>query len=288
MPSAKYVAATGVPFVDRLRQAVEDLMVSDEHICADRTARQHRSSTGDALWSDLDVALATTLRLDSDYYGDPLTLAEALSGPFTKHWKLLLKEELDSIRALHVFHLVPWSSVPAGCKIVRGKPVFRFKCNENGKPVCFKSLWVCRGFEAVFGQDYTEMMSPTMRTESFRVILHTRVAMAWEAFQVNMKTAYLYGLLPGGEACYMEQPPGFEEPGKEDWVWKLNKGLYGMPQGRRVWNQTMDSHLKSVGFTRVDCEFCIYYWVSSQGVMITSIHVDDFMVIASTCTACKC
>jgi hypothetical protein len=38
--------------------------------------------------------------------------------------------------------------------------------------------------------------------------------------------------------AYMEQPPGFEEPGKEDYVWQLNKSIYGMKQASRIWNKT--------------------------------------------------
>ena len=38
----------------------------------------------------------------------------------------------------------------------------------------------------------------------------------------------------------MEQLPGFEVPGKEDWVMKLMKSIYGMKQASRVWNWTFD------------------------------------------------
>ena len=38
----------------------------------------------------------------------------------------------------------------------------------------------------------------------------------------------------------MEQPEGFEEEGKEDYVWVLQQGLYGMKQSGCIWNQTMN------------------------------------------------
>ncbi len=56
----------------------------------------------------------------------------------------------------------------------------------------------------------------------------------------------------------MEQPKGFEERGKEDWVWELKKGLYGMKQGGRLWNRTMDGFMKELGFTQLSVEHCIY------------------------------
>jgi hypothetical protein len=48
----------------------------------------------------------------------------------------------------------------------------------------------------------------------------------WEIDQIDIKTAFLHGLLESDEVCYMHEPEGFVEPGKEDWVWELQKGLY--------------------------------------------------------------
>lgn len=50
--------------------------------------------------------------------------------------------------------------------------------------------------------------------------------------QLDIKTASLNGVLAADKVCYMEQPEGFEEAGREDWVWELQKGLYGMKQSR--------------------------------------------------------
>ena len=81
---------------------------------------------------------------------------------------------------------------------------------------------------------------------------------------------------------YMEQPRGFEELGKEDWVCQLIKGLYGMKQAGGIWNKTLDGHMKKWGFTRLDCKACIYYRTTEVGVVIVGVHVDDFLTIAST------
>jgi hypothetical protein len=54
--------------------------------------------------------------------------------------------------------------------------------------------------------------------ESWRILLHIVAFLGWDTQQINVKTAFLYDLLPNDEVQYMQQPTGFEKPGKEDWV----------------------------------------------------------------------
>ena len=43
---------------------------------------------------------------------------------------------------------------------------------------------------------------------------------------MNVKSAFLNGYI--NEEVYMEQPPGFEDYKKGDYVYKLTKALYGL------------------------------------------------------------
>ena len=83
--------------------------------------------------------------------------------------------------------------------------------------------------------------------ESTRILLHIAAKLGWDIQQIDVKTAFLYSILPDEETQYMQQPIGFEEKGKETWVWKLERGLYGMKQSGRLWNQTMNSGMESWG-----------------------------------------
>jgi hypothetical protein len=100
--------------------------------------------------------------------------------------------------------------------------------------------------------------------------------------QIDVKTASLHGILSDDEICYMEQPEGYWEEGREDLVWEFQKGLYGMMQGGRVWNKTMNDGMISWGFTRLPCEYCIYYRKTDTGIIITGVHVDDFFISLGT------
>ena len=83
--------------------------------------------------------------------------------------------------------------------------------------------------------------APTARLDSFRALLHTATALEWDIQYVDIKTAFLHGVLPETEILFMEQPPGFEEPDKEDWVVCLMKSIYDMKQASRIWNQTFNT-----------------------------------------------
>ena len=47
-----------------------------------------------------------------------------------------------------------------------------------------------------------------------------------ELEQMDVKTAFLHGDL--NETIYMAQPEGFKEVGKEKYVYRLKKSLYGL------------------------------------------------------------
>lgn len=52
-------------------------------------------------------------------------------------------------------------------------------------------------------------------------------------------------------------------------------------QGSRVWNTTLHSVMVAWEFKCLECKNRIYYCRTRHGVIITGIHVDDFLSIAS-------
>lgn len=58
-------------------------------------------------------------------------------------------------------------------------------------------------------------MAPTAHLESFHSILYLVVTLGWDIQHFDIKTTFLYGILPDSETTYMEQPPGFDAPGKK-------------------------------------------------------------------------
>ena len=58
------------------------------------------------------------------------------------------------------------------------------------------------------------VLAYTACMESWHILLHLAATLNWDAQQIDIKTAFLSGLLPEEEFQYMEQPPEFEELAK--------------------------------------------------------------------------
>ena len=208
--------------------------------------------------------------------------AEAMASPEREFWIAGTCEELQSLEDLQVFVLVPRMSVPKGRRPLKGKLVCKRKRDDAGKVIRYKARYVAKGFAQIPGLDYDKTTAPTACLESLRAIAHIAASLGWELHQFDVKTAFLNGILPEDKQLYMEQPAGFEVPGKEDWVFHLMKSIYGMKQASRVWNITFNGAIVSWGFIRLSCEWCIYFKSSPSGTVIFSIHVDDIFAAASS------
>lgn len=258
---------------DGLQGVFSSLTSSDKHSDADRV---------DSILS----AISQFSNIDPRQFGtdsEPRDWEDSQRRPPDEaaEWRAAFEEECKSLRDMGVYTLIPRSDVPHTHTVRKCKAVLKNKVDEHGNLTRRKVRFVFKGFEQVFGRDYTSTTSPTARMESWRILLHIAAALGWNAQQIDVKTAFLYGLLPDNEVQYMEQPRGFEEAGKADWVWKLQRGLYGMKQAGRIWNKTLNETLLGWGFQRLACESCIYYRKTNTGTIITAVHVDDFLSISN-------
>jgi len=81
---------------------------------------------------------------------------------------------------------------------------------------------------------------------------------------------------------YMYQPKGFEVKGKEDWVWRLNKSLYGTKQAPRCWQARFKVFFHRLGFKETSADDSVYTIDRDGSKMVISTHVDDGLVCSSS------
>jgi len=213
---------------------------------------------------------------------DEPSWGKAMASPECEYWVARSREEIKSLEDLNVFVLVPRTDVPHSQRPLKGKLVCKRKRDDAGNIVCYKVHYVAKGYAQRYGVDYDKTTAPTVCLESFRTLLHVAAMLDWDLWQFDIKTAFLHGVLPEEETMYMEQPEGFKEKGKEDWVMKLMKSIYGMKQASRIWNRTFNAAIVNWGFKHLACEWCVYRQQSPTGTIIFVVHIDDILVTTSS------
>ena len=63
----------------------------------------------------------------------------------------------------------------------------------------YKVCYITKGYTQKYSIDYEKMTAPTAQMESFWVILHITASHGWDIQQINVKTAFLHGILPEEE-----------------------------------------------------------------------------------------
>lgn len=186
-----------------------------------------------------------------------------------------MKEELKVIHDRKVWTLVkpPKDISPLGCRWV-----YTIKRNEKGEIARFKCRLVAQGFKQVKGQTYEETFSPVVNFSIIRFFFSLLVSyMGWSHHQCDVKNAYLYA--PLLETIYMKQPPGFSVLGKEDYICKLNKALYGLHQSGRSWYFEINKVLLDIGFKRFSWCNCVYQF---ENDIVLLLYVDDIVIFGKT------
>ena len=90
----------------------------------------------------------------------------------------------------------------------------------------YEARLVAKGYQQEYGVDFDEILSPVVKMTTLRFMLGVVAADNLEMLQLDVKTAFLHGILQ--EEIYMEQPKGFVATGVEHVVCRLKKSLYGL------------------------------------------------------------
>ena len=134
-------------------------------------------------------------------------------------------EEYDSIMRNEVLEVVPR---PEGKSLVTSRWIYKVNYVADGSIEKHKARFVAWRFSQVEGIDYDETFAPVARYTSIRTIMAIVANMGWRIHQLDVKTAFLNGILE--EEVYIEQPQGFELYGRDSHVCRLRKALYGLKQ----------------------------------------------------------
>jgi hypothetical protein len=201
-----------------------------------------------------------------------------LKGPNADAWREGVEAEMASLRRHEVWELVPH---PPGVNVIGCREVLAEKKDAKLVTVRYKVRVVAQGFGQVEGQDYNAdgTFSPVVKFSTLRALLSQAAVEDWEVHQMDVETAFLHGDLD--EVVYMRQLRGFEEKGKEEWVCRLKKGLYGLKQAARQWYLKLHAVLTEIGFVRSEADQGLYTIRWGGEVLHLAVYVDDFGLFAN-------
>ena len=137
---------------------------------------------------------------------EPVSFDQAVQD---EKWKKAMEEEISSIEKNQTWEI---ATLPEKHKAIGVKWIFKAKKNARGEIEKYKARLVAKGYSQRAGIDYDEVFAPVARLESIRLIISMAAQNGWPIHQMDVKSAFLNGLLE--EEVYINQPPGYNSERK--------------------------------------------------------------------------
>ena len=250
------------------------------HVPSDSANNSTGTSATGTGESGSELPATTAAKQPSPPSRDPGTVKEALSGPDADQWRQAIHDEFAAMQANDVYEAVPRSMLPKATRLLRSMVIFKKKIDDKGRVTKYKARWVAKGYSQTKGVNYQETFAPTATATAIRTMLAMAVARGMGIQQMDVNTAFLNA--PIDHEIYVEPPRGADivAPGS---VLRLKRGLYGLKQSPRLWNQTLDEWMRSQGFTATATDACIYTRRSAAGALVwVAVYVDDLLIMADS------
>nr|GEV26743.1 hypothetical protein [Tanacetum cinerariifolium] len=137
---------------------------------------------------------------------------------------------------------------PKSVRPIGTKWVLKNKKDKRGIVIRNKARLVAQGHTQEEGINHEEVFAPVARIESIRLFLAYASFMGFIVYQMDVKSAFLYGTID--EEVYVMQRPGFQDLEFPARVYKVEKAMYGLHQAPRAWYGTLSKYLLTNGFQR--------------------------------------
>ena len=211
--------------------------------------------------------------------------ATNLESPHARYWIQALEKELKSLKEMGVYESC---TLPRGARLQKATVVFKAKCDGEGRLTRFKARVCVQGFREVKWIDYFDSYAPTMRDETFKLLLSicargkTRSGKEthFHLRSADVETAFLQAdqvILK-----YLRPIKGMQIKNGDDAV-VLRKSLYGSHDSAYLFNQLMLKVLTKVGFSQAKADCCLFTFTDGKEVeILLGIYVDDLIIVTNS------
>ena len=240
-----------------------------------------------------DINPSTDSRLasqpDTDYWKGriPRSIAQVLSMPLQHQdragFLAATTAEIKSLRDMETWD--PAEELSAEQMKISGigmsRCVFTKKYHPDGTFDKYKCRIVFRG-DRWYDLYCNKTYAGCVMSETVRLMLSVAATEDMEVASLDVKTAFLYGLIPITQFIYMRRPAGLTDADMPAII-RLQKCIYGLPHAPATFRQHSDATLRSFGFTPTVSDPRLYVRLLADGTKVyVAVHVDDFGIAAST------
>ena len=203
------------------------------------------------------------------FYGlEPETYQEAITGPDASRWREAMQDEIDAMKRLEAFEVVPTSVVPEGVRVLPSRWVFKIK------PDKFKARICVRGDLQPLSQA-GDTFSPTLKFVTVRLLFALAALYGFDLCQMDVCNAFVNAALM--DVIYMHAPQGFSTSG---FCWRLLKALYGLKGSPRAWFKHLQTYLLSIGLQACELDPCLFILIVDGAIaLLVGVHVDDLLIV---------
>ncbi|KAL5600888.1 uncharacterized protein BROUX77_001088 [Berkeleyomyces rouxiae] len=195
--------------------------------------------------------------------GQPeISVSKALTGPEEDKWRDAMRKEINTIESYGSWEIIPAHAAPR--RPMNGKWVLRKK--DDGT---HKARWCACGYDEQINSDIS---ADVLHGVSLRMVLALIASRDLVCHHIDVKSAFLNAELEKPE--YIRPPDHMGFP--SDCVLKLKKAIYGLRSAPKRWQQTLQQHLGSIGFTPLKNDGNIFF----NGQVWIAVYVDDMLVLS--------
>lgn len=204
----------------------------------------------------------------------PSDFSSIFKNPFKDDWLRAVDDELDSMRKLKVWSVVPKSNQ----KVIDTRWVFVPKNDNDGNSIP-KARLVARGFRDRTEYSISETYAPVVQQWLVRWLLSHANKNNFHLIQYDVKTAFLNSEIK--QQTFLSIPQGLNVDRKK-FVLQLEKSIYGLKTSSKNWYDLLDSSLVDAGYVRSKIDRCLYSKDTSEGMVILIVYVDDILAASNS------
>lgn len=205
--------------------------------------------------------------------------AIALDNPEREEWQLAMRDEIASLEGHGTWILEPHPGDEY--RLMSARWLFTKKLGKDGRVERYKARFVARGYMQRPGIEYDQTFAPVTSKATLRVLLAGVVHRKMFSRQIDVKTAFLHGVIDPNLKLYLRQPDGFIKvgPNGKPLVCRIVKSLYGLKQAPRAWHDNVLQVLRLAGFRPTLSDPALFVRLDADGLWSWVLtYVDDFWI----------